>query len=153
MRKTLAMLFLAATLCGTAIAADPVTGSWKLDVAKSKFNPGPAPTSATRVYSESSDGVTLVGTTVTADGRQATLHVTYKADGKTYPVTDNPDADSITATSVNDRTWNFTLKKAGKITYTVHRVVSPDGKTLSVHNKGTHAGGAPFDDTLIFERQ
>jgi FKBP-type peptidyl-prolyl cis-trans isomerase len=36
---------------------------------------------------------------------------------------------------------------------TVHRVVSKDGKTLTVHNKGTHADGKAFDDTLVFDKQ
>ena len=80
------------------------------------------------------------------------MHVTYKADGKSYPVTGNPDADSVTPKSVDARTWDFTLTKDGKVVGTVHRVVSADGKTLTVHNKGTH-NGAPYDDTLVFTRQ
>ena len=59
MRKIIAMVLLAASLGGVAMAADPVLGTWKLDVSKSKFSPGPAPTSLTRVYAESADVVTL----------------------------------------------------------------------------------------------
>jgi len=153
MGKILAIVLFTAAFSGVAMAADPVVGTWKLDVAKSKFSPGPAPTSARRVYTESVDGVTLEGKTVGADGKETTLRVTYKGDGKSHPVASNPDADTITAKEVNARTWNFTLTKAGKVTYTVHRVVSADGKTLTVHNKGTHDGGAAFDDTLVFTRQ
>jgi hypothetical protein len=145
---------LAATLIGgVAMAADPVVGTWNLDVAKSKFSPGPAPKSATRVYSESADGVTLDAKTVGADGKEASLHVAYKADGKSYPTTGHPDADSLTAKSVNARTWNFKLTKAGKLVGTVHRVVSKDGKTLTVKNKGTHSDGTAYDDNLVFKRQ
>ena len=134
------------------MAADPVVGSWTLDVAKSKFSPGPAPKGATRVYTESANGVSLDGKAVAADGKEASMHVTYKADGKSYPVSGNPDADSVTPKSVDARTWDFTLTKDGKVVGTVHRVVSADGKTLTVHNKGTH-NGAPYDDTLVFTRQ
>jgi len=80
------------------------------------------------------------------------MHVAYKADGKSYAVTGNPDADSVTPKSVDARTWDFTLAKDGKVVGTVHRVVSADGKTLTVHNKGTH-NGVPYDDTLVFTRQ
>jgi hypothetical protein len=43
--------------------------------------------------------------------------------------------------------------KDGKVTGSVHRVVSADGKTLTVHNKGTHADGTKYDDTLVYDRQ
>ena len=153
MRRITAIVLLATLLIGgIALAADPVVGSWTLDVAKSKFSPGPALKSATRVYTESADGMSLDGKTVAADGKDASMHVAYKADGKSYPVTGNPDADSVTPKSVDARTWDFTLTKDGKVVGTVHRVVSADGKTLTVHNKGTH-NGAPYDDTLVFTRQ
>ena len=153
MRRISVIVLLAASLIGGfAMAADPVVGSWTLDVAKSKFSPGPAPKGATRVYTESANGVSLDGKTVAADGKEASMHVMYKADGKSYPVTGNPGADSVTPKSVDARTWDFTLTKDGKVVGTVHRVVSADGKTLTVHNKGTH-NGAPYDDTLVFTRQ
>ncbi len=153
MRNIAAIILLAATLIGgIAMAANPVVGTWKLDVAKSTFSPGPAPKSATRTYTESADGVVLDGMTVGANGKEASMHVAYKADGKSYPVTGNPNADGVTAKSVNARTWDFTLTKAGKVVGTAHRVVSADGKTLTVNNKGTHDGAA-YDDTLVFTRQ
>jgi hypothetical protein len=153
MRRILAIIFFAATfLGGIAMAKDPVVGTWTLDVAKSKFSPGPAPKSATRTYAESADGITLDGKTVGADGKEASMHVAYKADGKSYPVSGNPDADTVTPKSVNATTWDFTLTKDGKVVGTVHRVVSADGKTLTVNNKGTH-NGVPYDDTLVFTRQ
>ena len=153
MRRILTIILFAATFCGgIAMAKDPVVGTWTLDVAKSKFNPGPALKSATRTYTESADGLALEGKTVAADGKEASMHVAYKADGKSYPVTGNPDADTVTPKSVDSRTWDFTLTKDGKVVGTVHRVVSADGKTLTVHNKGTH-NGLPYDDTLVFTRQ
>lgn len=153
MRRIPTIVLLATSLiAGIAMAADPVVGSWTLDVAKSKFSPGPAPKSATRVYTESANGMSLDGKTVAADGKEASMHVAYKADGKSYPITGNPDADSVTPKSVDARTWDFTLTKDGKVVGTVHRVVSADGKTLTVHNKGTR-NGAPYDDTLVFTRQ
>jgi hypothetical protein len=151
-RMPMIVLLATSLIAGIALAADPVVGSWTLDVAKSKFSPGPAPKSATRTYAESADGVTLDGKTVGADGKESTLHTMYTADGKSHPATGHPDADSVMAKSVNARTWNFTLTKDGKTVGTVHRVVSADGKTLAVHNKGMH-NGAPYDDTLIYTRQ
>ena len=144
----LSVLFLGTT----AFAADAVDGTWKLNVAKSKFS-GTAPTSGTRVYSESADGTTLDQKTVGADGKEMSMHVTLAYDGKPHAITGNPDADSGTGKAINSHTSDFTLTKDGKVTGSVHRVVSADGKTLTVHNKGTHADGSKYDDTLVYDRQ
>ena len=44
-------------------------GTWRLDLAKSKYFPGPAPRSETRVYTADQDGVLGVINRVHADGR------------------------------------------------------------------------------------
>lgn len=136
----------------TAFAADAVDGTWKLNVAKSKFS-GTAPQSGTRVYSDGADGTTLDQKMVGAGGKEMSMHVTLAYDGKMHAMTGNPDADSGTGKAINPRTSDFALSKGGKAVGTVHRVVSADGKTLTVHNKGTHADGTPYDDTLVFDKQ
>jgi hypothetical protein len=35
----------------------------------------------------------------------------------------------------------------------VHRVVSADGKKLTVHSTGMHLSGGTGDETLVFDRQ
>jgi hypothetical protein len=136
----------------TAFAADAVDGTWKLNVAKSKFS-DTAPKGATRVYSESADGTTLDQKMVGADGKEMSMHVTLTYDGKAHPITGNPDADSGTGKAINGHTSDFTLSKGGKVVGSVHRVVSADGKTLTVNNKGTHPDGKPYDETLVFDKQ
>jgi hypothetical protein len=79
--------------------------------------------------------------------------VTIKDDGKDYPVTGNPDGDSVARKVIDARTSDFTIKKGGKVVGSVHRVLSADGKTLTVSNKGTHADGKAYDDTLVFDKQ
>jgi hypothetical protein len=136
----------------TAFAADAVDGTWKLNVAKSKFS-GTAPKSAMRVYTESVNGTTLDQKMVGADGKEMSMHVTLTYDGKDRPITGNPDADSGTGKAIDAHTSDFTLKKGGKVVGSVHRVVSADDKTLTVNNKGTHADGKTYDDTLVFDKQ
>ena len=136
----------------TAFAADAVDGTWKLNVAKSKFS-DTAPKSGTRVYTEGADGTTLDQKLVGADGKEMSMHVTLKFDGKAHPISGNPDADSGTGKAINARTSDFTLSKGGKVTGSVHRVVSEDGKTLTVNNKGTHTDGKTYDETLVFDKQ
>jgi hypothetical protein len=153
MVKTLVIALLGIVFLGTtAFAADAVDGTWKLNVAKSKFS-GTAPKSATRVYTESADGTTLDQKIVGADGKDMTMHVTLAYDGKDHTMSGNPDADSGTGKAIDAHTSDFTLKMGGKVVGSVHRVVSADGKTLTDRNKGTHADGKPYDDTLVFDKQ
>ena len=153
MKKIMVIALLGTLFAGaSAFAADAVDGSWKLNVAMSKFS-GMAPKSSTRVYSDTADGTTLEQKTVGADGKETSMHVTLKYDGKDHPVTGNPDADTVEGKAIDAHTSHFTMKKGGKVVGTVHRVVSADGKTLTVNNKGTHADGKAYDDTLVYERQ
>jgi hypothetical protein len=50
-----------------AAMSDPAIGTWVLNVEKSKFTPGPAPKSQTRIYTQTADGVTLTISGVAAD--------------------------------------------------------------------------------------
>ena len=144
----LSTLFLGAS----AFAADAVVGTWKLNVAISKFS-GTAPKSATRVYTEGTDGTTLEQKMVSADGKDMSMHLTIKYDGKDYTVTGNPDANTVAGKVLDAHTTHFTMKNGGKVVGTVHRVVAADGKTLTVNNKGTHADGKAYHDTLVFDKQ
>jgi len=153
MVKIVAIALLSTVFFGTtAFAADAVYGTWNLNVAKSKFS-GTAPKSATRVYTESAEGTTLDQKIVGADGKEMSMHVTLAYDGKDRPMTGNPDADSGAGKAINAHTSDFTLKRGGTVVGTVHRVVSADGKRLTVKNKGTHADGTAYDDTLVFDKQ
>jgi hypothetical protein len=153
MERIVAIALLSTLFFGTtAFAADAVDGTWKLNVAKSKFS-GMAPKSATRVYTESADGPTLDQKVVGADGKEMSMHATLTYDGKEHPISGNPDADTVTSKAIDAHTSDFTLKKGGKVAGSVHRVVSADGKTLTVRNTGTHADGKTYDDTLVFDKQ
>jgi hypothetical protein len=153
MVRIVAIALLSVLFCGTtAFAADAIDGTWKLNVAKSKFS-GTAPKSATRVYTEGADGSTLDQKMVGADGKEMSMHANLKYDGKDHPITGNPDADSGAGKAIDAHTSEFTLKKGGKVVGTVHRVVSADGKTLTVNNKGTHPDGKTYEDTLVFDKQ
>jgi hypothetical protein len=144
----LGALFVAAS----ALAADPVVGHWKLNVAMSKFA-GAAPKSGTAVYAETDEGTSLEQTMLTSDGRELIMHLTLRYDGADHPITGNPDADRAAAHVINERTVHLTLKLGSKVVGSVHRVISPDGHTLTVNDKGIHRDGKGYNETLVFDRQ
>jgi uncharacterized ParB-like nuclease family protein len=151
--KTLLVGAILAIVTGTALAADPVVGTWKLNVAKSTFSPGPAPKSQTRSYAESAQGMTLTVKTIAADGKESTTTLTFKVDGKPYPASGNPDFDSVAVTRVDALTVHSTQTKAGANVGAAVRTVSKDGKTLTFAQKGTHATGQKYDDISVYDRQ
>jgi hypothetical protein len=147
-------LFLGATASSTfAQAKDPVFGKWTLNTAKSKYNPGPPAKSAVGVFSASgADGVKAVFDGVTGTGEKIHWEYTGNHDGKDYPITGNPDGDTIVLKRINANSVETTYKKDGKPTLVNVRTVSADGKTLTVTQKGTNAQGQKVDNVLIFEK-
>jgi hypothetical protein len=159
MKRILSSVFLGALLTiGSAViaaetAADPVVGTWTLNLAKSTFTAGPALKSQTRIYSQSAEGVTLNMKSVGADGTETTTQTTYHLDGKDYPVTGIPDYDSLSGKQLNANTAEFTLKKAGKAVGTTRRTVSKDGKSLTATSKMTNAKGEKLENRTVFDKQ
>ena len=154
MKKSLSLIMLAAVLfAGPALAADPIIGMWKLNVAKSKFSPGAELTAGIRLYTEANGTFTLEQKLTGKDGKERSNRVQYR-DGEDIKQTLTAGADTTHAKKVDANTWDFDLKKDRKVVGHVHRVVSADGRTLTVHNTGllllTGAGG---DQTLVFDRQ
>ncbi len=66
-------------------------------------------------------------------------------------MTGNPGADMASFKLVNDHTGESTFKKDGKVTATA-RVLSKDGKTLTITSKGMTADGNPRHDVQVFEK-
>jgi len=151
--KTLLVGAVIAIGSGTALAADAVAGTWKLNLAKSTFSPGPAPKSQSRTYVESAQGMTVTVKTTAADGKESTTTIVFKDDGKSYPVSGNPDFDAVSAKRVDALTLNSTQTKAGATVGTAVRSVSKDGKTLTFTQKGTHANGEKFEDVSVYDKQ
>jgi hypothetical protein len=151
--KTLLVGAVIAIGTGTALAADPAVGTWKLNLAKSTFSPGPGPKSQTRIYAESAQGMTVIVKTTAADGKDSTTNLTFKVDGKSYPASGSSDFDMVSVTRVDALTVHSTQMKAGATVSNAVRSVSKDGKTLAFAQKGTRAGGGKYDDVSVYDKQ
>ena len=100
-----------------AVAADdPFAGTWKLNVAKSKYSVGTPPKSEMRSYEAQGDGEKLSVSGVAADGSLVTWGYTVRFDGKPYPITGSGPggADAIAVKRVNPRRVEATMLKGGK---------------------------------------
>jgi hypothetical protein len=150
--KTLLVTLALCVATGTAcFAANANMGTWKLNPKKSKLARG-ANRNNTVVYSS-----TFFQTKVTIDGTDAKgkpIHSewTGQFDGQDHAVTGDPMEDMRAYTKVDDRTLNFTMKKAGKVVVTGRIVVAPDGKSRTVTSMGTNAKGKKVRSMAVYDK-
>jgi hypothetical protein len=155
MRKNLLVVSLAACCAivlssSVALAGDNWLGTWKLDVAKSKYNPGPGPKSLTLKFEATADGIKLTSDGVNSEGKATHAVYVSKFDGKDVPWEGNPDADTASAKKIDDNSYENIWKKDGKTTITAKVVVSNKGKTLTVTQTGTDSKGRTVNNTVVY---
>ena len=115
----------------TAEPPPQLIGTWRLNVAKSKYSPGPPLRSETRVYTKQADGVKGVVARVYGDGRAEKFD--YMANfGKDLMVTGIDEYDSVTLRKVDDLTSDAVLSHAGTVYGVARRAISADGKTMTI---------------------
>jgi hypothetical protein len=148
-------LFLTAALCfiGTAVcfADNPNMGTWKLNTAKSHI-PAGLPTNTTVVYEAAGDQIKVTTDGTDKEGKPTHTEWVGKWDGKPYPLTGDASADSRSY-KMSGTTLTFSNTKDGKVVMTGHIVVSPDGKTRTLHATATDASGKKVSGTQVFDKQ
>jgi hypothetical protein len=134
--------------------SDPQVGVWRLNVAKSKYSPGPTPKSATTRIEAAGAGTKVTVDQELPDGTKRHWEFTANYDGKDSPVTgNNPDVDTVARTRINATTVQTVSKKGGKLTTTQTSAVSSDGKTRTVTTKGVNASGQQVNNVAVYEKQ
>jgi hypothetical protein len=115
-------------------------GTWVLNLDKSHYASGKPPRRQTRTYEARGTDVRATVDTTTADGQ--TRHVEFVAnyDSLEHPVTGSADADMIRMKKTAPRTSEATLSHAGKVSGVAKRVISADGRTLTITYDGETEG-------------
>jgi hypothetical protein len=106
-------------------------GTWRLDLAKSTYFPGPGPRIETRIYTADKDGVQGAINRVYADGHTEIIEYRANYDHE-QAVTGTPAYDAITLKKIDDYTSESILSHAGMVYGTARRVISPDGNTMTI---------------------
>jgi len=148
-------------LSAQAPAANPLIGTWKFNVAKSKMNLSLPPKDLTRTYEDRGNGVYIfMQTGHGADGIKVQTLYVAKDDGTDYPLVkagaDALPSGYIAFKKVDNFTAQQTEKTVGRVsvagepgaltvTATATRVISPDGKTMTVTVRGRAQGGGNDD--------
>jgi hypothetical protein len=116
-----------------AVAAeeDLLLGTWQLDLAKSRYTPGPPPRSETRTYVRDTEGMKGTIQRRRDDGREEVIE--YRADfDHEFPVMGTEAYDTIRLKRIDARTAEAVLSHAGRVFGTARRVISEDGRTLTI---------------------
>lgn len=137
----------------SASAADNWLGTWKLNVAKSTYSPGPVPKGATLTFETTPNGTKLSTELVLASGTTLKRGYTSKLDGAEVPWVGSADADTASAKRIDDNSYQSVSKKDGKVTTTSKVVISADGKTLTITQTGVNQKGETVNNVLIYDRQ
>jgi len=149
-------------LSGSLFAADPLVGTWKLNVDKSKATgPGKYPARPlkewTVVYEEHEGQLVCSEAEIYEDGSPVLVKFTVPSTGGTvhFSQTDLPEGVSMTLSPRREdsHTADWPVEMGGKVIATARDVVSSDGKTLTSTIRGNDAEGKPYELIVVLERQ
>jgi len=141
-----------------AKATPLIVGQWKLNAEKSNLRL-PSDALEIRQYSLRPDGF-LVGLLITVNAQASHyLQFTARSDGKDYPeYSDQITADMIAAGKQTPRTYaerviddyvtEWTDKADGKVTLQGKKIISKDGRTLTIT-----VDGRPASQARVYDRQ
>ncbi len=147
-------LLLVALAVNVAVAAaDQHSGTWKMNPAKSKYSPGPTPKSVTLKVDADENNIKINADGTDADGSPTHVEYSAKFDGKDYPVTGLPYADTVSVKRIDTNTIQSTLKKAGQVVMTVTSTVSNYGKMRTSTFKGKDAQGRDVNNIVVYEKE
>jgi hypothetical protein len=147
-----AVCAVASSVSSTAQAPDPFVGTWKVDLAKSTYKPGPAPKSLTVTIEAAGKGIKVAAEGVAGDGTPIKLGYTTMRDGKDVPVTGSPMYDTAALTQTSPTEANIDYKKGGKLAMNAKAVAAKDGKTMNVTYTGTDAKGQAFTNVVVYTK-
>ena len=126
-------------------------GAWGLIVAKSKYRPGPAPSSETRTYVQSGENVLGVIRRAFPDGRRVQIEYTANYD-REYPVTGTEEYDHVVLKRIDRYTSEAVLSHAGRVFGTARRVIAADGKSMTITFRRDSESGVSVLNVAHYEK-
>jgi histidinol dehydrogenase len=148
--------FLAISVPVAAQAQDAWIGTWKLNLAKSKYDPANLAPKSQTVKLEAVAGGGMKGTVDGVDAQGKPSHQEYMTmfDGKSSEITGAPDANTTRVYKrIDKRTFEYVQSVGGKLTTTARTVIAADGKTRTTTTTGKNAQGQTVNNVALYDRQ
>jgi hypothetical protein len=151
MSVAFALLISSATLIG---ADNPLLGTWKQSLSKSKYTPAPGPTNpSTLRFEQTAEGEVVKVARMGADGTPISYSYKGLYDGTPQKILGSPYGDTVTLKRVDSQTTEVNWMRNGKVSRTSTRVLSKDGKTMTITAKGTDEKGQEYTSVSVLEKQ
>jgi len=147
------LLLVALAVNVAAAADDQHSGTWKMNPAKSKYSPGPAAKSVNLKIESDENGIKIDAEGTDGDGNPTHVQYDAKFDGKDYPVTGLPYAETVSVKRIDASTIQSTLKKGGQVVMKVTSTVSNYGKIRTSTFKGKDAQGRDVNNVVVYDKQ
>ena len=128
--------------------SNPLLGTWKVNLEKSKYASGTAPKEQTNTFVQDGSNIKNMGKSVDSQGIARETVLLHIYDGQPHPSTGNPLFDSSTYTKLDDHNIFWSRSKNGKQVMIGHMVMAPDGKSYTTTNITT-AGKGGIDTTFV----
>jgi hypothetical protein len=166
MRRVLQLFVLPILLCASVLLAcassllaqsaaksaeEYLLGTWRLDLSRSKYMPGPPPKAETRTYTRERDGMKGVIRRHLADGREEVIE--YRADyDADYPVYGTQAYDTVRLKKIDERTSEAVLSHAGQVYGVAQRVIAEDGQTMTIRFR-RETTVASVNNTAVYRKE
>jgi hypothetical protein len=153
-----ALLVATAVVVGTLMAQTKppsFVGTWKLNLAKSKYEGTQAPKSLTRTVTAEGSGLMYSFEGEAADGSKISYSFTSKLDGSDSVVSGvgmPAGADTVALQKTSVHKIPGVLKKGGAKIGTATAVISSNGQTVTVYSK-VKVDGKEVKTEQVYEKQ
>ena len=129
-------------------------GTWKLNLEKSVYTPGPAPYKRARMKVESlpSDRVRFSYDFVYPRGGVQHLEWDGRFDGNDYIVQGADEHLTYAYRQTGTRTYEITAKLNSRVTAVATVTIAPDGSTLTTTTRRGNARGQEMTNTTVYEK-
>jgi hypothetical protein len=137
----------------TILAADPNTGIWKLNTAKTRYSTGQPPKDQiTTIQHDGQNYVVSVNGTAPG-GAPIVFRYTTPIKGGSGTVQESTVYDSVLCKRISQTVRDLKYMKSGKERMSIHAVTSEDGKTMTATVKGTDPAGNPVEGVVLYDKQ
>jgi hypothetical protein len=149
----LGIIVIAYPLVSAAQVPPDLAGTWIMNVAKSKADPGPLARSQTSRWEPApGGGARNIVETVTSAGNTNRLEMVTMFDGKPSELKGAAMPTTRTYTKVAGG-YEFVDRVNGKVTTTMRVTIAADGKTRTNVATGVNAAGQRVNNVIVYERQ
>lgn len=147
----IAPIFLATISLTVSLMAGDITGTWKLNLEKSKLH-NPVQSYLMKIDLTGPNTYRCVFDVVNAKGEKRHQEVIRISDGMEHPV-EGVNVTAGRSEIVSHDLTKVIQKRNGKLFGEIDVEFTADGKMHKVTQTGTDDKGKPYKDLLVFERQ